>query len=57
MYVIWLLGLLLVLLFAITGIAVARQIPQYHGFIWVPVLLAAMSTLIILTTCVRLLRR
>ena len=49
--------MLLVLLFAISGIAVARENPTYHGFIWVPAVLLAMSVAIIAATAIRLIKR
>ena len=49
--------MLLVLLFAVAGIAVARDNPAYQGYIWVPALLLAMSVAIICTTAIRLIKR
>ncbi len=49
--------MLLVLLFAVTGIAVARENPAYQGYIWVPVLLIAMSVAVIAATVIRLIKR
>jgi hypothetical protein len=47
----------LVILFAAAGLAVARDNPDYHGYIWVPVLLLAMSVMIIAATVIRLIKR
>lgn len=49
--------MLLVFLFAIAGIAVARENPTYNGYIWVPVALLTMSIAIIATTAFRLIKR
>ena len=49
--------MLLVFLFAATGVSVARQYPAYRGYVWVPVLLLAMSATIIVTATVRLIKR
>ena len=56
-YVVVVLFMLLVFLFAIAGISVARENPDYHGYVWVPAALLAMSVAIIATTCVRLIKR
>ena len=47
----------LVILFAAAGLAVARDNPDYHGYIWVSVLLLAMSVTIIAATVIRLIKR
>ena len=56
-YVVVVLFMLFVFLFAITGISVARENPAYQGYIWVPAVLLAMSVAIIATTCIRLIKR
>ena len=56
-YIIVVLLMLLVLLFAVAGIAVARENPAYQGYLWVPALLLAMSVVIIATTTIRLIKR
>ena len=56
-HVIMVVFMLLVLLFAIAGISVARENPTYQGFIWVPAVLLAMSIAIIATTALRLIKR
>ena len=56
-YVIVVVFMLLVLLFAIAGIAVARENPSYRGYVWVPATLLAMSIAIIATKAFRLIKR
>jgi hypothetical protein len=56
-YIIVILFMLLVILFAVAGLAVARNNPDYQGYIWVPALLLAMSVAIIATTAIRLIKR
>ncbi len=46
-----------ILIFSIIGVAAARNVPEYRGYVWVPVLLAAMSTGVLVSTIVRLVRR
>lgn len=52
-----LLIMLLVLLFSITGIAVARTHPVYHAHTWVPVLLAVLSGSVLFSIASRLVKR
>ena len=49
--------LLPVLLFSLVGISVAQSLPSPATYLWVPVLLAALSTLVLVRTVVRLIRR
>ena len=56
-YIMVVLFMLAVFLFAVSGIAVARQNPSYQGYIWVPAVLLAMSVAIIATTAIRLIKR
>ncbi|MGD2098250.1 MAG: hypothetical protein PVG35_11750 [Desulfobacterales bacterium] len=56
-HIIVVLFMLLVILFASAGIAVARENPDYQRYVWVPALLLAMSVAIIATTAIRLIRR
>ncbi len=56
-YIIVALFMLLVFLFAAAGLAVARENASYHGFIWIPAVLLAMSVAIIATTTIRLIKR
>ena len=56
-YVFAIIFLLMVFLFGITGISVGREIEAYSGYIWVPVLLVVTSTIMIITTAYRLIKR
>lgn len=49
--------MLLVLLFGIAGLSVARENAEYQGYAWVAVLLVAMSGVVLVSTSIRLLRR
>jgi len=55
-YALVLLCMLLVFLFAIAGVAVASEIEGYKGYIWVPILLLALSALLLTTASYRLLK-
>ena len=56
-YIMVIVFLLLVFLFAMTGISVAREHPAYNGYVWVPTLLLVLSAGIIITTIARLIKR
>lgn len=56
-YIIMIVFLLLVLLFAIVGILVTRDDPAYNSYVWVPIILLVLSSGIIITTIARLLKR
>ena len=45
------------ILFALVGIKIARESVEYHGYIWVPVLLVVMSSGVIVFTLIRLTKR
>jgi len=45
------------LIFSILGVAAAREVPEYRGYVWVPLLLAVMSAGVLVSTIVRLFRR
>lgn len=49
--------MLMVLLFGITGISVARELEDYRGYIWIPITLVIMSAIIIITVTYRLIKR
>ena len=49
--------LLPVLLFSFVGIGVAQSLPSPGTFLWVPMLLAALSALVLATVSARLIRR
>jgi hypothetical protein len=56
-YIIMIIFMLLVFFFALTGISVAREYPEYQGYVWVPAVLLATSAGIIITTTARLIKR
>ncbi len=56
-YIIVIVFMLAVILFALAGISVAREYHEYQGYVWVPALLLAMSVAIIITTAARLVKR
>jgi hypothetical protein len=56
-YVIMIIFMLLVFLFALAGISVAREYPEYQGYVWVPAVLLAMSAGVIITTAARIIKR
>jgi hypothetical protein len=56
-YIIMIIFMLLVFFFALAGISVAREHPEYQGYVWVPAVLLAMSAGIIITTTARLIKR
>jgi len=45
------------LVFGLIGVSVAEEFEPYHGYIWVPRLLAAVSAVLIATVLGHLLRR
>lgn len=47
----------IVFLFGFMGISVARETTEYRSFVWVPVLIVALSGAVILSTTIRLIRR
>jgi len=49
--------MLQVLLFGIAGISVARNFSQYSGYIWLPILLVALSGTLIISTTLRFVKR
>ena len=48
--------LLFVLLFGLVGISVTREIEQYHEYVWVPVVLVVLSTGVMISAIIRLIR-
>ena len=56
-YIFLIIFMLLVFLFALTGIAVAREYHSYRGYVWVPAVLLVMSAGMIITTTARLIKR
>lgn len=49
--------MLLIFLFGLAGISVARENLQFNGFVWVPIILVVLSGGIILFNIIRLIRR
>ena len=49
--------MLLALLFGLVGISVTREIEQYHDYVWVPVVLVVLSTGVMISAIIRLIRR
>jgi hypothetical protein len=56
-YIIVIVFLLLVALFALVGISVSEDDPTYSGYVWVPIVLLVLSAGIIITTIARLIKR
>ena len=56
-YIIMIIFMLLVFFFALVGISVTREYPEYQGYAWVPAVLLAMSAGIIITTAARIIKR
>ena len=49
--------MVIVLLFGLVGISVTREIEQYHDYVWVPVVLVVLSTGVMISAIIRLIRR
>ena len=49
--------MVLVLLFGLVGISVTREIEQYHDYVWVPAVLVVLSTSVMISAIIRLIRR
>jgi apolipoprotein N-acyltransferase len=49
--------MLFVLLFGWVGISVTGEIEQYHDYVWVPIVLVVLSTGVMLSAIIRLIRR
>ena len=56
-YGVTIVSMLLVFLFGLAGISVARANIQFNGYIWVPIVLVVLSGGIILFNILRLIRR
>lgn len=50
-------GLAVAAAFGLVGIDLARSHPQWHGHVWLPVLLVVLCALVILSAAFRLVRR
>ncbi|MBW2602693.1 MAG: hypothetical protein JRE28_00045 [Deltaproteobacteria bacterium] len=49
--------MIIVFFFGVVGISVARESAEYHGYVWIAVLLVVMSGLVIFSTIIRLIKR
>jgi hypothetical protein len=49
--------MVIVLLFGLVGISVTREIEQYHDYVWVPVFLVVLSTGVMISAVIRLIKR
>lgn len=49
--------MLLLLIFSIAGISVAREEPRYNDYVWVPVTLLIMSLAILTPAAIRLIKQ
>jgi hypothetical protein len=49
--------MLLVFLFGLAGIAVAREKIQYNSYIWLPIVLVVLSGAIVVVNTIRLFKR
>ena len=56
-YIIVIVFMLLVLLFALAGISVVNEYPAYNGYVWVPAILIVCSAGIIIIAIIRLIKR
>jgi hypothetical protein len=56
-YIFVIILMLAVILFGMIGISVAGEIAEYRGYLWVPVLLAVLSAVILISATYRLIKR
>jgi hypothetical protein len=49
--------MIIVFFFGIVGISVAQENAEYHGYVWIAVLLVVMSGWVIFSTTIRLIKR
>lgn len=49
--------MMIVFFFGVVGISVARENAEYHGYVWIAVLLVVMSATVIFSTIIRLIKR
>ncbi len=49
--------MMIVFFFGVVGISVARENVEYHGYVWIAVLLVVMSAAVIFSTIIRLIKR
>ncbi len=46
-----------VIAFSVAGIAEANSTPEFHRYVWVPIILLVMSVVVFISTLIRLVRR
>ena len=49
--------MMIVFFFGVVGISVARENAEYHGYVWIAVVLVVMSAAVIFSTIIRLIKR
>jgi len=49
--------MIIVFFFGVVGISVVRENTEYHGYVWIAVLLVVMSATVIFSTIIRLIKR
>jgi Mg2+ and Co2+ transporter CorA len=49
--------MLLALVFGLVGVSVTREVEQYHDYVWVPLVLVVLSTGVMISAIIRLIRR
>ena len=49
--------MIIVFFFGVVGISVARENSEFHGYVWIAVLLVVMSGGVIFSTIIRLIKR
>ncbi len=49
--------MLISLLFGLVGVSVTREFEQYHDYLWVPLVLVVLSTGVMISAIIRLIRR
>jgi len=49
--------MIIVFFFGVVGISVVRENAEYHGYVWIAVLLVVMSAAVIFSTTIRLIKR
>lgn len=49
--------MIIVFFFGVVGISVVRENAEYHGYVWIAVLLVVMSVAVIFSTIIRLIKR
>lgn len=49
--------MIIVFFFGVVGISVVRENVEYHGYVWIAVLLVVMSAAVIFSTTIRLIKR